>query len=387
MVLSEWNFEHKEDVLNIKHADILEISKLDDRYRSDTFLYASLAEIFSDTNSYDCYYVRMNLDVYESKNIFVNGENEYVITVVKENGRWYIGTLRRYEPIALTEDLAKPVGGILPTRTAEVDKTNTYYYSSFSNQPSIIRVRDDTGQTHFVQFKEFIVNVTCNEIGAMGFATDAVVANIIAIKMCGWWATAARKNLAYHIKGGSNPSYALVAYVHNSYGGCTTAQVNNIRNLVSKYMDTYMISSSASGSKIFFPNYRAGTKGVAGSSGTGRMYQYGSDYLADSGMNWMKILHYYYDNSDENDINVGIIQIKCKNHVASVQYTSDAMYHWHPCTKCEHKFSKAAHTWISYGTRYKCSVCNRVQDTIPAAGFHGRFMVICSLELNGLCLK
>lgn len=33
MVLSEWNFEHKEDVLNIKHAD-------DNRYRPDTFLYA-----------------------------------------------------------------------------------------------------------------------------------------------------------------------------------------------------------------------------------------------------------------------------------------------------------------------------------------------------------
>lgn len=206
-------------------------------------------------NSYDCYYVRMNLDVYEPKDIFVNGENEYVITVVKENEVWYIGTFHRYEPIALTYDLAKPVGGILPTRTLEEDKANTYYYSSYSSQLSTIKVRDDTRQTYIVSFKEFIVNVTCNEIGAMRFSTDAVVANIIAIKMCGWWATAANRNNTYHIKGGSNPKFALVAYVHGSYGGCTSTQVSRVRELVTKYTDTYMISSSASGSKIFFPNY------------------------------------------------------------------------------------------------------------------------------------
>ncbi len=387
MVSSEWNMEHNQGILDVKHATILEIAKLDDRYCPDPYFYPTFSNIFSDTSAYDCYYVRADLDVYTPKKNFVNGINEHVITIVKENGEWYIGAMCRYEPIDLTEDLTKHGGDILPTRTLAVDKANTYPYFSNSTQPSTIIVKYKNGKTYDVSFKEFIVNVTCNEIGGMDFATDAIVANIIAIKMCGWWATIANKNLDYDIQGGSEADFAHVAYIDGRYGGCNETQITKIRNLVTKYMDAYMISSSASGSKIFFPNYRAGKPDTAGGSGTGRMYQYGSDYLARSGKDWMQILHYYYDNSDENHINVGIVQIKCTNHVESVRFKSNATYHWHPCTKCEHKFSMTAHVWVSYGTRYRCSTCKRVQDTIPANGFHRGFMDICNLELKGLCLK
>jgi hypothetical protein len=52
---------------------------------------------------------------------------------------------------------------------------------------------DENGTIHYNEdFTEFIVNATCNEVGNMGYSDDALKANIMAIKMCGWWAKAGR---------------------------------------------------------------------------------------------------------------------------------------------------------------------------------------------------
>ena len=39
-----------------------------------------------------------------------------------------------------------------------------------------------------MDFNEYIFLGVCNEIGNYGYKTQAIYANVIAVKMLGWWA-------------------------------------------------------------------------------------------------------------------------------------------------------------------------------------------------------
>lgn len=54
------------------------------------------------------------------------------------------------------------------------------------------------------------------------------------------------------------------------------------------------------------------------------------------------------------------------NHSASGSYSSNLYTHWHPCTLCGTRVAEASHSWISSGTGYTCSVCNKHVTAIPA---------------------
>lgn len=56
-----------------------------------------------------------------------------------------------------------------------------------------------------------------------------------------------------------------------------------------------MLSSSG---ELFYPSYRAGTSGSAGTQSGGTMSQYGSQYLAKQGYTYDEILSYYYSYSN-----------------------------------------------------------------------------------------
>ena len=60
------------------------------------------------------------------------------------------------------------------------------------------------------------------------------------------------------------------------------------------------------------------------------------------------------------------------NHSPSNSYSSDLYTHWHTCTLCGAHVDEAAHTWVNYGSYYKCSVCNKKATTVPGVnGFIG----------------
>ena len=98
---NEWNKEHKMDVFNFKHVDVLGIAKINDRYfRPDKYFTPELDEFFLNTNNFDCYYVHTNLDVYDydpDNGWRIPGERGFVVTIIKEDGKWYTAMLSLYD--------------------------------------------------------------------------------------------------------------------------------------------------------------------------------------------------------------------------------------------------------------------------------------------------
>ncbi len=100
VVKSEWNREQKMDVFNYKHIDVLGIEKLNERYYSPyQDFYSDLNELVLDTDDFDSFYVKTNLDVYNPNEHESDGEFGFVVTTVKEDGEWYIGLLWYYDPM------------------------------------------------------------------------------------------------------------------------------------------------------------------------------------------------------------------------------------------------------------------------------------------------
>jgi hypothetical protein len=158
-------------------------------------------------------------------------------------------------------------------------------------------VRDRNGVIRTVAFNNFVKNVTQNEIGNLGFDADAIKAQALAAKMCGWWAAEGHYRENY----GADIMYGDVAYVS---GANITQSVNSACNSVSSYK---MLSS---GGKLFYAAYVAGSQNSSGEH-SGRLRQNGAQYLAThSNYTWKKILHYYYDDSSYNNPNTRTIRIE-----------------------------------------------------------------------------
>lgn len=99
---NDWNKEHNEGYYNFKHVDVLGIAKINERYfRPNTyFLPSEFDDLLLNTDNFDCYYVHANVDVYEIKPFpwDAAGERGFVVTIVKEAGEWYLGTVVAYDP-------------------------------------------------------------------------------------------------------------------------------------------------------------------------------------------------------------------------------------------------------------------------------------------------
>ena len=291
-VSNDSNLENNIGILTVSSVDVLTVKKVDNSYAPK--VYPELMKYFSSESTYECYKVDVDITVNEDNGYFSNGISSHLVILVKDNDGWSIGTM-----------LGCP--SELNGANALSDSTSRKGYGFFDcgSEPATIDVMDNNKTVHPEEpFEEFIVNVTCNEIGNAGYDTDALKANIIAVKMCGWWAIKAEYRRELY---GCDIKYGDVAY--KSELETTSANTQIVRDAVSDLAGWRMVSSSDTGGKVFYASYFAGSANTTG-KGTGRLRQNGSNYLADSlGYSWKDILHYYYDNSSYNNPNVGTVQI------------------------------------------------------------------------------
>ena len=285
LVQNKTNQENHIGILNVKNVEITEITKIDDSYAPR---YPELEELMQSPDNYDCYRVVSEMTTYQDSDYFSTGVDYSLVLAVKDNGEWGIGGVANC-PEYLKNDshMHRAVLG--------------YGFVSYVNEPATIDVMDERGVIHRnVDFTDFIVNVTCNEIGNMGYDVEAIKANAMAVKMCGWWAVAGEFLKA----DGCDIKYGSVAY--KSSLATTTANTRIVENAVNE-IDGY--EALGSNGKLFFMNYYAGQYDSAGKN-SGYLRQNGSSYLADQGYDWKEILHYYYDNSSTNNPGTGIIKIQ-----------------------------------------------------------------------------
>lgn len=108
----------------------------------------------------------------------------------------------------------------------------------------------------------------------MGYSDDALKANIMAVKMCGWRAKAGTYRETY----GCDIIYGDVAY--KSSLGTTSENTEKVQTAVNDLDGYYMVGSSDTNGKLFYASYFAGKSNSDG-KGTGRLRQNGSEYLAE----------------------------------------------------------------------------------------------------------
>ena len=290
-VSNDSNLENNIGILTVNSVDVLSVEKVDNSYAPK--VYPELMKYFSSESTYECYKVDMDITVNEDNGYFSNGTSSHLVILVKDNDGWRIGTM-----------LGCPSELDGTNALSDITPRKGYGFCDCDSEPATIDVMDENGTVHEEEpFETFVVNATCNEIGNMGYDTDALKANIIAVKMCGWWAVEANYRQSYgcHIKNGD------VNY--RSSLKTTDANTQIVKDAVSDLAGWRMVSSSDTGGKLFYAAFFAGKANTTG-KGTGQLRQNGSNYLADTlGYGWKDILHYYYDNSSYNDPNVGTVQI------------------------------------------------------------------------------
>lgn len=326
-------------ILAIKHVQIISMERVDDSFAPK--FYKELAD-FYEKKDFACYLVEINATVDHANDFFSTGKSRHICIVVKQDDSWYMGAIYAY------------------TNEYEgAKRAITNGFIDFITQPSTIVVKPYKADPRTVNFTEAVVNATCNEIGAMGYETAAVYANVMAVKMLCWWARAGHYREEEHcdIKFG-DVSYVLPVATNES-------QTQVIRKAVSTLKARYMVTSKG---KLFYADYLK-----EASEGSGTLSQNGSNRLAKNGYTWQQILHYYYDNSKPNSSqSVGIIKFghECK-HAKSSTYSSSPTQHWFACTICGAKVNTANHSWVAYSGYYKCSVCHRIKyialDSIHAS--------------------
>jgi len=150
--------------------------------------------------------------------------------------------------------------------------------------PTTIKVlRTATGEIETVDFNYYVKNVMPNEWGMPGWPTETLKAGAMAVKMYGWMhVTTYHKypGLGYDVK----DSTADQVYRPGTAEAYTDAAVDA----------TWNYSMTRNG-QLFEPEYDSGVRGSLESISPNRLGQGGAVILANQGMTWQQILHYYYD--------------------------------------------------------------------------------------------
>jgi hypothetical protein len=254
--------------------------------------FSELAYYLANDETYDCYKVTLDLAVDDETDSYQNGINYKLVILVDNNGNWEAGGATSFNQ-QLPLGFAMPGAGITPLGVGYGFLPTSGTLSA--TQPSSIDVYY-SGTVYNATFAEFVKNATQNEIGNMGYDSNAVKANCMAVKMCGWWAKLGRYRESY----GADIMYGDVAYVPG-----TTTIASGVTSAYSTISSKRAVSSTG---KAFYMAYYAGSYNATGEN-SGQMRQNGSSYLADQGYTWQEILSYYYDDSSYNNGNTGTIQI------------------------------------------------------------------------------
>lgn len=304
------------------------LCSIDELNQNDLYDYTNAEYYFDTYGDLKLYLVGVDLTVQKESKYFYNGVNFFLVLLGKEDGVWKIvlfaqapaSTIEtnlittfattkssvdrvdvekalniiraRYQGIVLGGD-----GEVIDTNIATVEQLaeeknvdvsellTTTYATGDHARPSTISVYiTSTGKIKDVDFYDYCKCVLPNEWYCT-WKTESLKAGAQAVKFVGWYRV---YNAKYPGKGYDvKDSTVDQAYKE----GTEVASCTNAINAVGG------IGMENSNNEIFYPSYRAGTSGTAGTKYGGILYQYGSQYLANQGYTYDNILDYYYSYS------------------------------------------------------------------------------------------
>lgn len=280
LISNENNFTNNVGILTVSSASVVSISQV--AYEDIPSIYSEWVGQIEDDTICDYYVVDVQLSVNADNGFFTDGINSFLFAIEITENNSFVYAVSSWKRNKIKEDLG-------------------FGFMSYAPEPDYITVKYENGTIETISLWNFVFNVTCNEIGNMGYNRDALNANALAIKMCGWWAVEGNFYLVggYHIPNGK----VNIKTVNDAtYGNQLT-----IQGVVAYIMDYEALSSN---DKLFYMAYQAGSYNSNKHPLGGQLMQNGSNYLAtELGWDWKHILHYYYDYTSYNNTGVGEIHI------------------------------------------------------------------------------
>lgn len=176
---------------------------------------------------------------------------------------------------------------LLATGTSDFPNLSSYTLYSYPENIYVKMNKTGSGEIKSVEMETYIKCTLPNEWYG-SWDIDALKAGAYCVKMAGWYRTLKPVNAleGYHV------TQYTQNYVENSNYSTTDAAVNAIR----------CSGMADSNCKLFYPEYAKGVEGNAGTKASGKLRQYGSQYLAtEKGYSYRQILNYYYSGSAFSD--------------------------------------------------------------------------------------
>lgn len=333
--------EEKIGITAVSSAEVLEISPLSNEYAS--YFYKELHQYYEQEDAVACYKVVLNLVADESSDYFETGKCERVMILVKEDGHWYAGASYPF-----------------PQEDSELKSVHGYGFANYIPEPATICVIKKDQRPEIMDFNEYIFLGVCNEIGNYGHKTQAIYANVIAVKMLGWWAV----SIKYRSEDGCDVRFGDVSLL--TVNRASEANQKTIRSAVNA-MDGIRICCIKNGKeKLFNCDINGGNNGL-GYKASGRFWQKNANYLAkNKSYNWKQIMEYFFNNSNYNGANIDKITGKHEGGHSYGSYSTNETHHWRTCSKC-FNVSKGTHVWVE-GTAYStCKTCKYIKLNVQRA--------------------
>ena len=333
--------EGKIGITAVSSAEVLEISLLSNEYAS--FYFKELHQYYEQENAVACYKVVLNLVADESSDYFETGKCERIMILVKEDGHWYAGASYPF-----------------PQEDSELKSVHGYGFANYIPEPKTIKTRDYDGNYATMKFDDFVFLGVCNEVGNYNYKTQAFYANVIAVKMLGWWAV----SIKYRENLGCDVIWGDVNIRANNLASEAGQKV--IRAAVNA-MDGIRICCIKNGKEKLFNCDINGLEPLIGYQSSGRFWQETSNYLAkNKGYNWKQIMEYFFNNSNYNGANIDKITVKHEGGHSYGSYSTNETHHWRTCSKC-FNVSKGTHVWVE-GTAYStCKTCKYIKLNVQRA--------------------
>lgn len=264
-------------VLTVKNAKLVSLSPYSKEF---VYHYPELESFYENKSNYECYLAEINMVVNEDNGYFHNGTNYRIITLVKENGTWKIGS--EY--------------GIKPQAFRSIDYG--FITGNVQSPPASIKLRaDNSSPLYTTSLSNFVKNTVTCEVGNLNYHHNALAAIAISAKMFAWWAHLGsyRDNLSADLQIGNDVTYnpSLTSY---------SAAITTAWTAVASQ---YILSD---GGQFFSTRFNNKTKYDYASSGN--LVEEGAQRMASQeNKTWQQIVQHYFNNSSFNNPNCGTIII------------------------------------------------------------------------------
>lgn len=334
---------YENGIKQVKTMSLESLTYINDKTAQASWLTNEYSILENKETDIETYLVGLNCTVTNENQYFYNGLNYFTIVLAKEDNEMKIVQFNRPSEELITRIVIPKISTSDKNYNDEISAINVI---ESAEQGYLINADGKAIENGFKTFKlknrntenkatvlsnnysehpalsvytnysiPYSVKVLMNRTGDGSISPVAFMSYVKCTVPNEWyasWDSAALKVGIYCVKGvglyhSIKPINASLGYdvTQNTQCYIPGTSDSNINTMAENLRNSFIVNSN---NKVFFTEYGSGTSNSAGTSGSGRLLQYGSQYLASvKSYSALSILKYYYSYSDCSSGNVKIV--------------------------------------------------------------------------------